>query len=979
MSDSNQELFTIANRAYTEPVQRPSVNRGFYANDPGASQWSLVFDTETTVDARQALRFGFFQLRFGLALDRKGVFYEPGELSESEVQTLIDFSKDQGLECMTSEEFRERLFLGAAYDFGASYIGFNLPFDLSRLAVGHSDAKPSRGSSAMVGGFSFRFSEDSTKPKVQVKHLSSRSALIRFTLPFMGQTRSGGMARRNVHSSDYRGHFLDVRSFAAAILSGSWSLKSLADHLGTEHRKLDTEDHGQLLTADYLRYAYQDVQTTWECYVELAKRYRALELSTKPERIISEASLGKAYLDQMGVQPWTRSQPDFPRKYMGAAMSSYYGGRSEVHVRRIPVRVMYCDFLSMYPTVCVLMYLWRHVIASSICCKDATEWTRDFLEGITIESLQDPATWRRLTVLVKVLPDEDILPVRARYDGMNRSIGLNKLSSDKPLWFTLADCITSKLLTGRTPTVVEAVAFKPGEPQDRLQPVQIAGNPDYLVRPLQDDFFKRVIELRSSVKDRLKSASGDEVARLESEQQALKICANATSYGIFAELNPNQHSRPVDQLCYGGDEPFQVATTSVEQPGKFFNPMLASFITGAARLMLALCEKIGADNGLTWAFCDTDGIGLTPAEDMCEVKLSKAVSRVREWFKALSPYEGNPDLLKLEDENFKIIDGRASNEIEPLYCFAVSAKRYALFNREADGSIILRKATAHGLGHLMAPFEDDAEPRVQSVSAIDLRKAGLRRWQVDLWHCIVESGLSDKPEQVNLTSMQGLDKPAVSRYAATTPDLLRWFERFNDGKPYSEQVRPFGFMHSYQSRQELGAREAPKASAPFHPDPVEGAKECFDRDTGEAVPFDQLKAIGEALIHFHLHPEMKFKGGDYTDRGMTARRNIRVVGVEHIGKEANRWEDSVAVGEALTEELDYGEDPQHEADHLEAVFAECRLSKKKLLALHAGISPRELSRILNGEVKPPRETMRKLETAITIIRNQRVNHRARTD
>ena len=29
-------------------------------------------------------------------------------------------------------------------------------------------------------------------------------------------------------------------------------------------------------------------------------------------------------------------------------MSAYYGGRSEVHIRKTSVQVFYCDFLSMY-------------------------------------------------------------------------------------------------------------------------------------------------------------------------------------------------------------------------------------------------------------------------------------------------------------------------------------------------------------------------------------------------------------------------------------------------------------------------------------------------------------------------------------------------------------------------------------------------------------------------------------------------------
>jgi hypothetical protein len=42
-------------------------------------------------------------------------------------------------------------------------------------------------------------------------------------------------------------------------------------------------------------------------------------------------------------------------------MSSYFGGRAEVHIRRTVVQTLYCDFASMYPTVCTLMGLWWFV------------------------------------------------------------------------------------------------------------------------------------------------------------------------------------------------------------------------------------------------------------------------------------------------------------------------------------------------------------------------------------------------------------------------------------------------------------------------------------------------------------------------------------------------------------------------------------------------------------------------------------------
>jgi hypothetical protein len=48
--------------------------------------------------------------------------------------------------------------------------------------------------------------------------------------------------------------------------------------------------------------------------------------------------------------------------------------------------------------------------------------------------------------------------------------------------------------------------------------------------------------------------------------------------------------------------------------------------------------------------------------------------------------------------------GKAAGVYRPLYVWAISAKRYALFNLDADGGPILRKASVHGLGHLLPPY-----------------------------------------------------------------------------------------------------------------------------------------------------------------------------------------------------------------------------------------------------------------------------------
>ncbi|MGI8474945.1 MAG: hypothetical protein ACR2OO_01010, partial [Thermomicrobiales bacterium] len=456
-----------------------------------------------------------------------------------------------------------------------------------------------------------------------------------------------------------------------------------------------------------------DVQVIWECFQSLHGRYIRYGLTQTPvHRIYSEASLGKACLREMNIQPRQAQQPDVPPELIGIILSTYYGGRSEVHVRRTISRVLYCDFLSMYPTVCTLMDLWSFGIAERLDWTDATAETRAFLERVTVADLRAPDTWRQLTTLVQVAPADDLFPVRSTYGDGAYTIGLNHLTSEHPLWFTLADCIASKLLTGRAPTILQARRFAPIGCQADLKPLDILGNPAYRVDPVTDDFYRRLIDLRSAVKRDLKAAEAagkqDHADQLDAEQLALKIMANATSYGIFVELNVTEFAKPQAVTCYGGDDDaFAARTPNIEEPGRYFHPLLGTLITGAARLMLALAERLASDAGLTWAFCDTDSMALAKSEGMAEDEFRARADHVREWFTPLNPYVTKGPLFKIEDANYRLRDGKIGGDIEPLLCFAVSAKRYVLFNRDNRGWPMLRKASAHGLGHLRPPYAVD--------------------------------------------------------------------------------------------------------------------------------------------------------------------------------------------------------------------------------------------------------------------------------
>ena len=117
--------------------------------------------------------------------------------------------------------------------------------------------------------------------------------------------------------------------------------------------------------------------------------------------------------------------------------------------------------------------------------EDATAEINAFLDRVDVDDLKHQDIWRKLTVLVKVKPDADIFPVRARYSKEPiPNIGLNYLSADQGLWFTLADCIASKLLTGKSPKVLEAIRFTSQDIQEGLTPIDIAGNPAFTSSPV---------------------------------------------------------------------------------------------------------------------------------------------------------------------------------------------------------------------------------------------------------------------------------------------------------------------------------------------------------------------------------------------------------------------------------------------------------------------------------------------------------------
>jgi len=910
------------------------------------SEWVLVFDTETTTDASQKLRFGTYQIRKDEELVESGLFYDPDTLNKAELKTLQKCAETHSVTLRTVADFIEEVFYGVGYAYRASIVGFNLPFDISRLAIDHAPARTTKRNKIMQGGFTFKLSKNTYQPRVQIKHVSSRDSFIQFAAT-KGQRTNKGDRKKNRWQSVRRGFFIDNKTLAAALTSTSYSLKSLGKALGTESQKHETEEHGGILTPEYIGYALQDTQVTWECFCKLKALYALHGLDhTSAHKIHSEASLGKAYLREMGIKPWKQLQPNFPPEMIGKIMSTYYGGRSEIHIRREITQVLYCDFLSMYPTVCALMGLWRFVVAQGMTWQDTTAKTQQFLENITLTDLQKQDTWPLLCTIVQVMPDKDIFPVRAKYNGDSQyTIGSNYLTSETPLWYTLADCISAKLLTGRTPKILGAISFTPMDMQSGLTPVNIAGNEAYRVNPYDGDFFKRVIDLRTTIKKRIKLASAEEKGILESQQLALKILANATTYGIYVELNVEEEKQQLSMLCHGASgQSIPIRQKKYEAAGAFFNPLLATLITGAARLMLAITEHQAINIGLDWALCDTDSMALAKPKCMPEAEFIEKARHVQEWFTPLNPYSEKAPLLKIEDYNYG-----SDKALQPLYCLAISSKRYALFNIIDDGNPILRKVSAHGLGHLKPPYETADNSMLEDALP----------WQQDLWLEIIKAELCN--EQTDYSKLTNSNTPAVSRYSATTPALEKWFDLHNKDKPYRDRVRPFNFLLAMQVPRQL---KKLKPVSPYDMDHTKALRRCFDRATGEKVGSRQLKTYLDALAQYHLHPESKFLNGDYFDKGRTERRHVTVKAIRYIGKEANKWEEQFLLGANPDAQIEYGISPAHQAKTIDLIRKGTKIYGLRKLAKMAHMSYQQLSAITTGKAIPHAKTLAKLSDAI---------------
>jgi transcriptional regulator with XRE-family HTH domain len=125
---------------------------------------------------------------------------------------------------------------------------------------------------------------------------------------------------------------------------------------------------------------------------------------------------------------------------------------------------------------------------------------------------------------------------------------------------------------------------------------------------------------------------------------------------------------------------------------------------------------------------------------------------------------------------------------------------------------------------------------------------------------------------------------------------------------------------------------------------------AFNRERGDAIPASWLKSHARSLTRYHLHPETKFQGGDFDQRGPLKRRHVFALAQQSIGKEADNIEENEFIGEAA-DPPHYGVELTDRAAVAAAVFdiqKRYGISDRKLVDL-ANVSHHTLAGLREGK------------------------------
>jgi hypothetical protein len=823
---NNIETKTAFVRAYITAKNKPR-KKSFKETEFDRSR-VFAFDTETTIDQFQNLKVGSYSV-YNLkneSVEDTGLFYSK-ECTEKEIKIIKKYAVSHQLDCLTRDDFITKKFYQYTQKQKIPCIGFNLPFDISRIAL---EATPARGEK-FYRGFSFKLAEGGGYSRLRVKSDKTKGTNISFAqLGFKNQPRQ------------FHGTFIDVANLVRVLCNESLSLEKAGEFFDADVKKIKAKEHGKI-NNKYLDYLLTDVRATISLYKKVLEELKLYNI-TEPEKIKSQASIGKALLSQMNIKPFFNQNKKFPESHIGCIMEGYYGARSEVRLRKTPALVSYLDFTSLYPSIFILNNLQNFLLAETIETSECTQEAKQIIENSKKHTtLNKKEIWKQMNIVCLIEPENDILPVRTKFKPKDntKNIALGNIESSPKFWYAISDIIASKILTGKSPKILKAYKYTPKGLQKNLKKINLLG---IEIDPNKDNIFEKLLIARLEIKEKIDKLDKKslEYKRLNANQNRIKLILNSSAYGIFLEINPTH--KLTDLIIHSNEKTFEI-TGFNEKPGKYFNPVIGMIITSTARLLLTIIEDLLKEKKADYCFCDIDSMAFP----------IKHTEHVQNYFEQIKPFNAKVKLLKTEYTN--------------VWFYGISTKRYCIYKIKNKKYEII-KASAHGLGHLRSPDGKNEE------------------WYKKIWYDIIcfHYKKINEDQLIQLYS----EYPEISKLSISTPQVLLAVKKINENKPYSQQIKPYGFLTVGVGTKKINGQTI-KPIAPFNENTILASEGQFiDANTGEQMQGEYYWNYMDQRIFKYLDTEDgKFNG----KIGQLTRKTIKITNKLTIGKEHDEIQEEI--------------------------------------------------------------------------------------
>src|SRR5713101_1143200 len=285
-------------------------------NEPKWPEYALVFDTETTLDPKeQSLMFGFYrvcQLKGNVYVCVEEGIFRADDLESKYVDVITGFARasrsevinndhDEQIHIYDRSAFVEKVFF-EAIRIRSLIVAFNAPWDTSRLAVTHKISRTRAWTLVLAQRISSKTGELESNPErpcLRVTSKDAKAAFFSLTKPMRPEewpTYKVGDKTRLIC------RVLDLHTLGWALFNENYSLKALCKALHTKNQKFDHEPTGTV-TIEELDYARQDVRCTADALNSLKEEFDRHPIELHPDKTVSPASVGKAYLRAMGIIP----------------------------------------------------------------------------------------------------------------------------------------------------------------------------------------------------------------------------------------------------------------------------------------------------------------------------------------------------------------------------------------------------------------------------------------------------------------------------------------------------------------------------------------------------------------------------------------------------------------------------------------------------------------------------------------------------